>query len=429
MKIYIDKNFITDNSTECESGCYFLKTNANERFADDAKRKGAEVVDAQQAKVLLGIDQNLRIIGITGTNGKTTTATLIAHALNALGHKTALAGTRGAFIGDERIDVKSLTTAPVLGTLGYLVAATKAKCEFLVMEVSSHAIAQNRIDGLEFALKIFTNLSQDHLDYHGTMDEYARVKNSFLADESIKIINIDDKFVKFNPINATTYSLHNADFSPNSFSLDSGIMADIKMPNGTAVNLHSSLQGEFNLQNLLAAFAALWRLNVASDDKIVAALKTFKGVEGRMQVVSRNPLVIVDFAHTPDGMEKILQALRHKKLVVVFGAGGDRDRTKRPKMGAIAQHYARLAIVTSDNPRSEEPEAIIDEICTGMKLDNSVLREADRAKAIKIGLENLQENEALVILGKGDEDYQEIKSVKHHFSDAEIVNEILKDKK
>lgn len=429
MKIYIDENFITDNSTECEQGCYFLKTDANARFVGDATSKGAKIIDALQAKILLNIDPNLRIIGITGTNGKTTTAALIAHALNDLGCKTALAGTRGAFIGDERIDAKSLTTAPVLGTLGYLAAATKAGCEFFVMEVSSHAIAQNRIDGLEFDLKIFTNLSQDHLDYHGTIEEYARVKNSFLADESYKIINVDDKFVKFNPTNALTYSLYAGDFATDSFSLDSGIIAAVKTPSGEVVNLHSGLQGEFNLQNLLAAFGALCALNIASQSKIATALGKFGGVEGRMQVVSQEPLVIVDFAHTPDGMEKVLHTLRHKKLVVVFGAGGDRDRTKRPKMGAIAQRYARLAIVTSDNPRSEDPEVIIDEICAGMQLNDAVFCEADRAKAIRLGLENLEPNEALVILGKGDEDYQEIKGVKHHFSDAEVVSKILKDKR
>ncbi|QCD44381.1 UDP-N-acetylmuramoyl-L-alanyl-D-glutamate--2,6-diaminopimelate ligase [Campylobacter mucosalis] len=429
MKICIDDTFITDNSLECEPGCFFLLCDTNAKFKDDAILRKASIVNIDRAKELLGIDENLKIVGITGTNGKTTTAALLAHMLNELGHKTALCGTRGAFIANERIDQKALTTSQILTTLWYMQKATLAKCEYLVMEISSHAIVQNRIEGLSFALKIFTNISQDHLDYHKSMEEYARVKSSFFDDDTLKIINIDDEFIKFNPKNSYTYSLkQSADFSPISYDLKFGINASISAL-GNVANINSSLQGEFNLQNLLAALGAVTLLQKPEASKLSSAVKSFNGVEGRVEVVSTNPLVIVDFAHTPDGMQKVLNALRNLSLIVVFGAGGDRDRTKRAKMGAIAQKYARLSIVTSDNPRSENPQDIVDEICSGMDMSRFVLKEVDRREAIRIGLENLKDGEALIILGKGDEDYQEINGIKHHFSDKEVVCELLKERK
>ncbi|WP_169777669.1 UDP-N-acetylmuramoyl-L-alanyl-D-glutamate--2,6-diaminopimelate ligase [Campylobacter mucosalis] len=429
MKICIDDTFITDNSAECEPGCFFLLCDTNAKFKDDAILRKANIINVDRAKELLGIDENLKIVGITGTNGKTTTAALLAHILNELGHKTALCGTRGAFIANERIDQKALTTSQILTTLWYMQKATLAKCEYLVMEVSSHAIVQNRIEGLSFALKIFTNISQDHLDYHKSMEEYARVKSSFFDDDTLKIINIDDELIKFNPKNSYTYSLkQSADFTPISYDLKFGINASISAL-GKVTNINSSLQGEFNLQNLLAALGAVTLLQKPEASKLSNAVKSFNGVEGRVEVVSTNPLVIVDFAHTPDGMQKVLNALRNLSLIVVFGAGGDRDRTKRAKMGAIAQKYARLSIVTSDNPRSENPQDIVDEICSGMDMSRFVLKEVDRREAIRIGLENLKDGEALIILGKGDEDYQEINGIKHHFSDKEVVCELLKEKK
>lgn len=426
MKIYIENGFVTDNSAECEAGCYWVKTATNAKFEAAAATNGARVVNLTECKRLLGIDEGIKIVGITGTNGKTTTAAAIYETLRNLGHKCALCGTRGAFAQGERIDDKSLTTSEILRTLSYLKRASELGCEYFVMEVSSHAIAQNRIEGLNFALKIFTNLTQDHLDYHGSMEEYARVKSEFFADDSLKLINIDDAGgLKFNAKNARTYSLAKpATFAPAAYGLKGGIDAVIKTPRGD-VSVSSNLQGEFNLYNLLAAVGAVSLLTDASASELGEAVSEFSGVEGRMEVVSADPLVIVDFAHTPDGIEKVLNSLRHLNLVVVFGAGGDRDRTKRPKMGAIVQRYAKTAIVTSDNPRSEEPQSIIDEILAGMSAGEHVLNEVDRKKAIALGLGLLQKGDALVILGKGDEDYQEIKGVKYPFSDKKVVREIL----
>lgn len=425
MKIRLENNFITDNSTECEAGCFFMRTDANAKFQPEASQKGAQIISVAQAKKLLKIDPRIKIIGITGTNGKTTTAAAIYSALLDLGFKCGLSGTRGAFINDERIDEKGLTTSSVLKTMSYLREASERGCEYFVMEVSSHAIAQNRTQGLKFALKIFTNLSQDHLDYHGSMQEYAAVKSSFFADDAPKLINADDGHIKFNPANALTYGIKNpASFGVSGYGLKGGIDALIRTAHGTA-QLQSELVGEFNLYNLLAAFGAIKILTAASDDRIAAALSGFGGVEGRVQVVNKNPLVIVDFAHTPDGIEKVLNALKDHELIVVFGAGGDRDCSKRPKMGAVAEHFAKFCIVTSDNPRSEDPDEIIEQICAGMRRKDKILKIADRKEAIARALDMAQNGEAVVILGKGDETYQEIKGVKHPFSDKQVVSELV----
>lgn len=426
MKIEILNNYITDNSNECENGCFFLHTKANTKFQNDAVLKGAKVIEHHEAVKLLEIDENLKIIGITGTNGKTTTAALIAHILGSMGYSVCLCGTRGAFINNERIDEKGLTTSSVIKILEYLQKASKAKCHFLVMEVSSHAIDQERIEGLSFTVKVFTNISQDHLDYHKSMQEYIKVKNSFFSDESLKVINIDDENVKFNTKNTLTYSLKNpnSDFFAYEFDLKNNINSKIKSQN-SILELNSCLVGEFNLYNILAAFACVKALFGYKDEEILKAIKGFGGVEGRMQVVSTSPLVIVDFAHTPDGIEKVLNSLKQNSLIVIFGAGGNRDKTKRPIMGQMVQKFAKKCIITSDNPRFEDPKVIIDEIFAGMKESDNIFKFVDRKEAIEFGLKSVENNDIVVILGKGDEDYQEINGVKHHFSDKECVEEIL----
>ena len=427
MKIRLENNFITDNSAECEAGCFFMRTDANAKFESEAAQKGAQIISIAQTKELLRIDPRIKIIGITGTNGKTTTAAAIYSTLLDLGFSCGLSGTRGAFINERRIDEKGLTTSSVFKTMSYLYEASKQGCEYFVMEVSSHAIAQNRIEGLEFALKIFTNLSQDHLDYHGSMQEYAAVKSSFFADDAPKLINADDGHIKFNPANALTYGIKNAaSFSVSGYGLKGGIDALVRTPNGDNAQLQSDLIGEFNLYNLTAAFAAVKILTKLPNEEIAKALANFGGVEGRVQIVNKNPLVIVDFAHTPDGIEKVLNALRASgEIIAVFGAGGDRDHGKRPKMGAIAEHFAKICIVTSDNPRSEEPSEIIEQICAGMRRKDKILKIADRKEAIARALDLAKNGEMIAILGKGDETYQEIKGVKHPFSDKQVVSELV----
>lgn len=429
MKIKFQNTFITDNSNECQNGAYFMQTDANMKFADSALKNGAKIISIDEAKKMLNINKNIKIVGITGTNGKTTTAAAIYSTLLDLGFKCGLSGTRGAFINDRRIDEKGLTTSSVFKTIGYLYEASKEGCEFFIMEVSSHAIAQNRIQGLNFALKIFTNLTQDHLDYHKTMEEYARVKSSFFKDDTPKLINKDAGGITYNETNVRTYALKQiATYSVLAYSVKGAIDALLRTPDGE-IQIESPLVGEFNLYNLMAAFAAVKILTNYDNKKIAEALANFGGVEGRVQIVSRNPYVVVDFAHTPDGIEKVLNALKDHELIAVFGAGGDRDKTKRPKMGAIVEHFAKTAIITSDNPRSEDPNVIIDEIESGMREKNKIIKIENRAEAIKKAISLAKNGEMVVILGKGDETYQEIKGVKHHFNDKECVLEILNSTK
>lgn len=426
MKITLKNgNFITDNSKDCTFGCYFALSNSNAKFENVAKSLGAKIITPKEAKTLLGLDDSIKLVGITGTNGKTTTASAIYETLLNLGFKAGISGTRGAFINGKQIADKGLTTSQILETLNYLKLSKEAGCEYFVMEVSSHAIAQDRIEGLKFALKIFTNLSQDHLDFHKTIEEYARVKSSFFKDITPKLINGDDKNLSYDKTNSMTYGFtSDATFYAFDYSLKGGINATIKT-NGEEIKFQSSLQGKFNLYNLLCAFGALKFLTKKSSDEISKALSKFSGAPGRVEIVSRNPLVIVDFAHTPDGIEKLLDALKDEELIVVFGAGGDRDKTKRPVMGQIVQRYAKIAIVTSDNPRSEEPSSIIEDIVSKMVLDENVIKEVDRKKAINLALNLAKNGETVVILGKGDEPYQEIKSVKYPFSDKDVVRDIL----
>ncbi|WP_228585986.1 UDP-N-acetylmuramoyl-L-alanyl-D-glutamate--2,6-diaminopimelate ligase [Campylobacter coli] len=425
MKLKLDQSFITDNTLECEKDCYFLKTAQNMNFASDALEKGAKIIDVEECKKLLKIDENIKIIGITGTNGKTTTAAAIYSILLDLGFKCGLCGTRGAFINDDQIDEKSLTTSPILKTLEYLQLATQKKCDFFIMEVSSHALVQNRIEGLKFAAKIFTNITQDHLDFHGNFENYKAAKELFFTDESLKFINKDTLMIKFNVRNAFTYGIENPSlYQVKAYSLEDGISAIVALKD-QSFHIDSPLLGLFNLYNLLAASACVNELVKPNLKDLEKAISGFGGVCGRVEQVANG--VIVDFAHTPDGIEKVLDTLKNKKLIVVFGAGGDRDKTKRPLMGKIVEHFAKIAIITSDNPRSEEPKDIMNEILSGFQNPDKALMIEDRKEAINKALKLKEKDDLVVILGKGDENTQEIKGIKHPFSDKAVVNEILKN--
>ncbi|EAK7423933.1 UDP-N-acetylmuramoyl-L-alanyl-D-glutamate--2,6-diaminopimelate ligase [Campylobacter coli] len=425
MKLKLDQSFITDNTLECEKDCYFLKTAQNMNFASDALEKGAKIIDVEECKKLLKIDENIKIIGITGTNGKTTTAAAIYSILLDLGFKCGLCGTRGAFINDEQIDEKSLTTSPILKTLEYLQLTTQKKCDFFIMEVSSHALVQNRIEGLKFAAKIFTNITQDHLDFHGNFENYKAAKELFFTDESLKFINKDTLMIKFNVRNAFTYGIENPSlYQVKAYSLEDGISAIVALKD-QSFHIDSPLLGLFNLYNLLAASACVNELVKPNLKDLEKAISGFGGVCGRVEQVANG--VIVDFAHTPDGIEKVLDTLKNKKLIVVFGAGGDRDKTKRPLMGKIVEHFAKIAIITSDNPRSEEPKDIMNEILSGFQNPDKALMIEDRKEAINKALKLKEKDDLVVILGKGDENTQEIKGIKYPFSDKAVVNEILKN--
>jgi len=415
---------ISDDTSKLDSKTLFLKTVQNSRYFDKLEEKPAFITPLELIKIWQ-IDR-LKIVGVTGTNGKTSVTAAIYSLLLDLDERPALQGTRGFFAIEERLEEKVMTTPSILNTLYNMKLALEHNCNYFIMEVSSHAIDQNRIEGLNFALKVHTNVTSDHLDYHGSVEEYRRVKSLFFADASPKLLNKDDiKNITYNPINAQSYGVDEpATFKVQAFSLLHGITAGIKHMQTEAV-FHSPMVGLFNLFNLMAAVGSVVMLTGRSLEDVCDVVENFAGVAGRMEVVSRDPLVVVDFAHTDDGMYQVLDSIKDKDISVVFGAGGNRDRGKRPKMGAVAGRFASKIYVTSDNPRDEIPEMILEEILIGLRGKDHVTATPDRRLAIKMALDEMDEDGILLILGKGDEDYQEIRGVKYPFDDREVVRELL----
>lgn len=417
--------YVTENSKECDAQTAFIKTKQNENYLDDAQKHGAHsIITAEDIAPLFGLDR-IKIIGITGTNGKTTTASAIYSMLLDLGYKAAMQGTRGFFLNDTVAEGKSLTTPSVLNTYRHIYQAVAAGCEYFVMEVSSHAIVQKRIEGITFALKILTNITQDHLDYHKSLEDYIYVKNSFFADETKKLINKDEPRAEFNYKNAYSYGAENpSTYKVMAYSLNQGVSGVIKHFEQVE-SFNSPMHGFFNLYNLTAAIAAVHLVTDKKLSEICDVVDNFAGVSGRMEVVSDAPLVIVDFAHTPDGMEQALNALKEKEILVVFGAGGDRDVSKRPMMGKVAAKFAKKIYVTSDNPRTEDPDKIIEDILKGIDDNIEVFVDVNRRNAIAKAIEEQSGDEIVLILGKGDEAFQLIYDKKLPFDDREVAREIL----
>ena len=427
MKIVFKyKNYLhlTDDTSKLDETTLFLKTYQNTPY--HAKLSSNQ----ESITVLELIDiwnlEKIKVVGVTGTNGKTTVTAAIYSFLLDLDENPALQGTRGLFAGEKRIEEKSMTTPSILETLHNMKQTQELGCNYFIMEVSSHAIDQQRIEGLTFALKVHTNVTTDHLDYHGTVEEYRRVKSLFFADTAPKLLNKDDiKNITYNPINAQSYGVDEpATFKVQAFSLLNGITAGIKHLQ-TEATFSSPMVGLFNLFNLMAALGSVQMLTGRNIEEICEVVENFAGVSGRMEVVSKEPLVIVDFAHTPDGIRAVLESMKDKNISVVFGAGGNRDKEKRPQMGAVAGRYANKIYVTSDNPRDEVPEMILEDILLGLHGKDGVTATPNRKLAIKMALDALEEDEILLILGKGDEEYQEIKGVKHPFDDREVVRDLL----
>ena len=430
MKLDFQKDnylFLTADTSKLDKDTIFLKTAQNSVYYDKLDVKPA-TISVDELISFWGLDK-MKVVGVTGTNGKTTVTAAIYSFLLDLDEKPALQGTRGLFAQEKRIEEKSMTTPSILETLHNMKQTMDMGCNYFIMEVSSHAIDQKRIEGLTFALKVHTNVTSDHLDYHGTVEEYRRIKSLFFADESPKLLNKDDlKNITYNPIGAQSYGVDEpATFKVQAFSLLHGITAGIKHLQ-TEATFHSPMVGLFNLFNLMAAIGAVQMLTGRNIEEICEVVEYFAGVSGRMEVVSQDPLVIVDFAHTDDGMHAVLESMKDRDLSVVFGAGGNRDKEKRPRMGAVAGRYANKIYVTSDNPRDEVPEMILEDILLGLHGKDHVTATPDRRLAIKMALDALEENEVLLILGKGDEDYQEIKGVKHPFDDREVVRGLLEER-
>ncbi len=429
---------LSDNTKELDSSTLFVSTPRNASFIQEVKQNNQAILDFKHLAKYFDIPSC--IIGITGTNGKTTIANIIAHILKKLGKKTGIIGTQGIFIDDKALKPKGLTTPGILELYENLALLKQEGCEIVAMEVSSHAIDQQRIYGLNFTTRILSNITSDHLDYHKNLENYIQVKNAFLNDNGLKIINADDKNVRIKPENVLYYGLDESnklDLTAIKYDLKSHIKAKLKFKQLPLQDLNSKLYGKHNLYNLMAAilcvdalFGQTSKESIKIDtSRIVQAANDFGGVAGRMEVVSTKPLVIVDFAHTHDGMEKIFESCKDLEIIVLFGAGGDRDKSKRPLMGAMAEKYANKIFLTSDNPRSEDPQDIIEDILAGIHNLSKVHTQIDRAKSIQSALEyqkNYAPNAVLLILGKGDETKQIIGDKKLDFDDRKIAKELIK---
>ena len=382
--------------------------------------------------------RKLKLVGVTGTNGKTTIATLLYNMFRKFGHKCGLLSTVCNYIEDEAIPADHTTPDPI--ELNRLLAKmVEAGCEYAFMECSSHAIAQKRIGGLKFAGGLFTNLTRDHLDYHKTVENYRDAKKAFfdvLEKDAFAITNADDKnglyMVQNTKAQVKTYSIRSmADFKAKIIECHfEGMYLDI---NGKEVGVQ--FIGKFNVSNLLAVYGAAVMLGKQPED-ILVILSTLKSVSGRLEPIHspEGYTAIVDYAHTPDALENVLNTINEVlngkgKVITVCGAGGNRDKGKRPIMAQTAAKLSDKVIITSDNPRFEEPQDIINDMLAG--LDNKQMKKVvsivDRKEAIRTASMMAEKGDVILIAGKGHEDYQEIKGVKHHFDDREIVREIFSE--
>ncbi len=452
---------LTKDSRKVAEGYAFFSTDKSERYLEDAAKKGAVAVVADRkfsdafpcsivvadpretlgkvASRFYGLpSEKLKLIGITGTNGKTTTSYLVESMLNHDGRKTGLIGTI-LYRYDNRILKAENTTPGSVELQGLLNEMLGAGTEYVVMEVSSHALDQKRVEGINFDIAVFTNLTHDHLDYHGDFEHYKEAKKLFFKHylaESLKkdkcvILNADDplvsEFVPEMPVRTFYYSIskltdaHIITYSEdiNGLKLECSVM-------GKKMLFSSPLIGSFNASNILAA-ALVGYTSGVPHEKIVAGLEALEGVPGRLERVknTKGVAVFIDYAHTPDALNKVLEMLvrlKKKRLIVVFGCGGDRDTAKRPLMGRIASRLADFSVITTDNPRNEDPGHIIDAIIKGFE-GNSYKVVQNRKEAIFEGLRMSCENDVVLIAGKGHEDYQVIGNEINHFSDREVAEE------
>jgi UDP-N-acetylmuramoyl-L-alanyl-D-glutamate--2,6-diaminopimelate ligase len=453
---------LTVDSRSVGAGSVYLAVRGSQtdghRFVPDAIQRGASAVvveaasgsgvpeivvrDGRRAALVLGAAwfghpaRRLTLVGVTGTNGKTTTTGLIRHLLNATGTSASI-GTLGAFDGrGEPVasTAGTLTTPGPIDLQATLAAMVQRGVDRVTMEASSHSLDQGRLDGLAFAAGVFTNLTRDHLDYHATMESYLAAKlklGSMLTDSGVEVVNLDDAAWAVLPVRSrrVTFGLNPAaDVSGSGVVLDpAGSRFSLGGCFGTA-EVSLPLLGDFNVANALAAAACALALGLPLAE-VAARLASSPQVPGRMELLTETPCVVLrDYAHTPDALERALATLRpltSGRLVVVFGCGGDRDRGKRPLMGRIAAELADVAIVTSDNPRTEDPGAIIDDIEQGMG-GVEHLRIPDRLTAIHTALDQARAGDTLLLAGKGHETYQVLGTEKVPFDERAIVGKAVR---
>ena len=426
---------------------------SEEPAPSDARVPWVHVKNGREAMALLSSvfyndpSGKLVVAGITGTNGKTTTAFLLHHLLKSVWHRCGLIGTIGADTGEQWVP-SSLTTPESVEIQKLLAQMCEEDCKGAVMEVSSHGLAQHRADGIRFAVGVFTNLSQDHMDFHGDMESYFNAKKRLFdmmveqgrgaaeGNEAVMVVNSDDRFGKRladgvgGGTNVLTYGLGTScDFRATDIRSDlNGTVFKLEMSQRSML-VRMPLIGRFNVYNALAALAASYGLNMNLREA-VANLADAPQIPGRLETVGGRQInfrVYVDYAHTPDALEKALMTLRElrpEKIITVFGCGGDRDHQKRPLMGKVVDQLSDVAFVTSDNPRSEEPGKIIEQVVSGMTPGNHQAIE-DRRAAIRAAIDMAGARDIVLIAGKGHEDYQEINGEREEFDDRKVAKQYI----
>ena len=452
---------VEDDSRQVKPGSLFIAVKGSERdghaFLERAREAGAAaavvevsggtnlpaivVRDGRRAAGVVAAAayeepvKSLKLVGVTGTNGKTTTVHMLRHLLDTERAHAASIGTVGILVGSqgkEFADDTGLTTPGPLQLQRLLRSLVDAGVRTVAMEVSSHALHQRRVEGLAFEAAVFTNLTRDHLDYHRTMDEYRAAKEQlcrYLAPHGTVVVNLDDPAWRTMAVDRrkVTFSVkvQSAEVRSENVSFDPKGSRWTLVAGSERRDVHLPLIGDFNVANALGAAAAAYAMGM-SVEAIAQKLGTLPQVPGRLEVVLDQPTVLRDYAHTPDALERALHAVRpftKGRLFVVFGAGGDRDPGKRPQMGAIAERLADVPIVTSDNPRTENPEKILDQIVEGMKKKDH-LRIEDRRAAIARALEAAKPGDVILLAGKGHETYQIRGTEKLPFDEKEIVAEL-----
>ncbi|MGN0621274.1 MAG: UDP-N-acetylmuramoyl-L-alanyl-D-glutamate--2,6-diaminopimelate ligase [Porcipelethomonas sp.] len=458
----IEISMITDNTKKVQKDCVFVCVKGGSfdghSAAEEMLEKGAAAVVCERD---LGLgdrqiivsdsrkcygqlcaawfdhpERKIDIIGITGTNGKTTTTTVIKNILMKNGIKTGLIGTIRNEIGDEAVHTDN-TTPMAFDYMQLLDRMVRSGCRYAVMEVSSFGLVQKRIGPTHFKIGVFTNLTQDHLDYHKTMEEYYQAKKIMFDSCDYAIVNTDDEYGKrlFGEISCekSSYSITGeADYYADAVKIKSSGTSFWYCSKGKSQIVNMKMTGMFNVSNVTAAIAVCTKIGIPTE-KVIESVSDYSGVKGRCEVIptGRDFMVICDYAHTPDAIENILKNVKEYtegRLICLFGCGGNRDAKKRPLMAKAAAEYADRLVITSDNPRDEIPEAIIDDILTGLK-DTQIPFDVvvDRTEAIYHSLKIAQKGDIIVLAGKGHEDYQVLPGNEHiHFDEREIVSEGLK---
>lgn len=376
----------------------------------------------------------MKLIGVTGTNGKTTVTHIIKQILDLKGAKTGLIGTNHYLLGDRELPSTG-TTPEAMELHGIFKKMADEGCEYVIMETSSHALDLDRCLGLKFEVGVFTNLTQDHLNYHNDMESYAEAKAKLFSMSKTAVLNSDDSWCKVMRKNAKKVLTYGITKSPDMLGenidySERGVSFDWKF-GASKVRMRMAIPGKFSVYNALAGIGATAALGL-SDEDIAKGLILVRTVKGRAEVVptNENYTVMIDYAHTPDGIENILAAIRgfvRNRIIIVFGCGGDRDRDKRPKMGAAAAKGADFCVVTSDNPRTENPDTIIEDILPGLSGSEGKYKAiTDRTSAIEYALSIAEEGDVVLLAGKGHETYQDIGGKKIHYDEREIVKEILR---